>query len=276
MKPTRTINQTIITTVALLFGLEAGYCYFNPERSAPAVSRTRCSGAVSMLGSAAPCFAGYRYYNASTGRWLSRDPIGETGARNLYGFANNNATSASDKLGMVVVNLTYSTYIETARITYSPVFGVFPARTFNGGVKTRHSVLVDTDSRILTEVDKYVGPTFEYDSQDKITGSGQADGSTVKAGLSGGLSSIAFTVTMSGNESNPLVSFAPGITYSVSIRFDTCSETITWKGTHDRFPSHDFYLKGDLVHRFSHVAAGTNPDNLWWPGSEHFGGQTTF
>ena len=31
-------------------------------------------------------YYGYRYYNASTGRWISRDPIDEQGGLNLYGF----------------------------------------------------------------------------------------------------------------------------------------------------------------------------------------------
>jgi len=31
-------------------------------------------------------YYGYRYYNASTGRWLSRDPIEEAGGSNLYSF----------------------------------------------------------------------------------------------------------------------------------------------------------------------------------------------
>jgi RHS repeat-associated protein len=34
-------------------------------------------------------YYGYRYYNASTGRWPSRDPIGERGGKNLYGFQNS-------------------------------------------------------------------------------------------------------------------------------------------------------------------------------------------
>ena len=29
------------------------------------------------------------FYNASTGRWLSRDPISENGGVNVYGFARN-------------------------------------------------------------------------------------------------------------------------------------------------------------------------------------------
>jgi len=35
-------------------------------------------------------YYGYRYYDPSTGRWLSRDPIGEKGGRNLFAFVENN------------------------------------------------------------------------------------------------------------------------------------------------------------------------------------------
>ena len=44
-------------------------------------------------------YYGYRYYSASTGRWLSRDPIGEKGGMNLYGFVSNNTTSQVDPTG---------------------------------------------------------------------------------------------------------------------------------------------------------------------------------
>lgn len=36
---------------------------------------------------------GYRYYDPVTGRWPSRDPIGEQGGVNLYGFVGNDATA---------------------------------------------------------------------------------------------------------------------------------------------------------------------------------------
>ncbi|UDQ96739.1 RHS repeat-associated core domain-containing protein [Lentisphaerota bacterium WC36G] len=41
----------------------------------------------------------YRYYNPSTGKWLSRDPIEEDGGFNLYGFVNNQPISNKDHLG---------------------------------------------------------------------------------------------------------------------------------------------------------------------------------
>ena len=61
-------------------------------------------------------YYGYRYYNASTGRWLSRDPINELGANTiydfdldtlnspeespLYGFCQNDSINSSDVFGL--------------------------------------------------------------------------------------------------------------------------------------------------------------------------------
>jgi RHS repeat-associated protein len=45
-------------------------------------------------------YYGYRYYNPSTGRWLNRDPVGETGSPILYGFANNDSLKSTDFLGL--------------------------------------------------------------------------------------------------------------------------------------------------------------------------------
>jgi hypothetical protein len=43
---------------------------------------------------------GYRYYDPVTGRWPSRDPIGDKGGINLYGFVNNNGISFYDNYGL--------------------------------------------------------------------------------------------------------------------------------------------------------------------------------
>jgi len=45
-------------------------------------------------------YYGYRYYNPSTGRWMSRDPIGERGGRNLYAFARCDSINQTDGSGL--------------------------------------------------------------------------------------------------------------------------------------------------------------------------------
>ncbi len=45
-------------------------------------------------------YYGHRFYKASTGSWLSRDPIGEREGKNLYGFVSNDPEYACDKLGL--------------------------------------------------------------------------------------------------------------------------------------------------------------------------------
>jgi RHS repeat-associated protein len=44
-------------------------------------------------------YYGYRYYHAVTGRWISRDPIGERGGENLYVFITNNSPALVDPDG---------------------------------------------------------------------------------------------------------------------------------------------------------------------------------
>jgi hypothetical protein len=45
-------------------------------------------------------YYGYRFYDPNTGRWPSRDPIGEVGGTNLYGFVGNDGLNLWDLLGM--------------------------------------------------------------------------------------------------------------------------------------------------------------------------------
>lgn len=47
-------------------------------------------------------YYGYRSYNPSIGRWLSRDPIAEGGGNNLIAFCKNNSVSFFDKDGRII------------------------------------------------------------------------------------------------------------------------------------------------------------------------------
>jgi RHS repeat-associated protein len=44
---------------------------------------------------------GFRFYNDTTGRWPSRDPIGERDGINLYGYVGNNGINLADRLGLI-------------------------------------------------------------------------------------------------------------------------------------------------------------------------------
>lgn len=48
-------------------------------------------------------YYGLRYYSPSLGRFINRDPIGEKGGFNLYGFCGNNGVNAWDYLGLDVI-----------------------------------------------------------------------------------------------------------------------------------------------------------------------------
>ena len=47
-------------------------------------------------------YFGHRHLNPEIGAWLSRDPIGESGGLNLYGYANNDPINGFDVLGLKV------------------------------------------------------------------------------------------------------------------------------------------------------------------------------
>jgi len=60
-------------------------------------------------------YYGFRYYDPGTGRWPSRDPMGEYGGLNLYSMVGNNPVNAWDLLGLV--NCTATSHIGNRKFT---------------------------------------------------------------------------------------------------------------------------------------------------------------
>jgi len=66
----------------------------------------------------------YRAYDADTGRWLNRDPLGEAGGINLYQYVANNPLGSTDLLGLQG-NFDFNTSHSEAIIPY-PYTGTLP------------------------------------------------------------------------------------------------------------------------------------------------------
>jgi RHS repeat-associated protein len=59
-------------------------------------------------------YYGYRYYDPVTGRWPSRDPIGEEGGINIYGFVGNDGVNLWDNLGLAAIRTDHTATIRAS------------------------------------------------------------------------------------------------------------------------------------------------------------------
>ena len=84
-------------------------------------------------------YYGYRYYDPVTGRWPSRDPIGELGGINLYGMLANDTVNYWDVLGLAgpteyhpvnINGIEYTVAVRDGRIVGmgAPLTGEQPAK----------------------------------------------------------------------------------------------------------------------------------------------------
>lgn len=92
----------------------------------------------------------FRPYNPALGRWLSRDPIGESIGTNLYVYANNNPVSFVDPLGDDAIYVDYPQHMVTIPDNLR-VWGIVPTKMPFG-----HAGVVAVDP--ATGITKY----FEY------------------------------------------------------------------------------------------------------------------
>ena len=72
-------------------------------------------------------YYGHRYYDPKHGRWLSRDPIGEAGGVNLYGFVGNDGVNNVDILGREVLPVGQLDFTKLAPFSNAPAPAPSPA-----------------------------------------------------------------------------------------------------------------------------------------------------
>ncbi len=127
-------------------------------------------------------YYGYRYYKASTGDWLNRDPMEEDGGDNLYGFVRNNPISRVDNLGLITYFWTEATaraeltseisdWTAQGYILAPPLLQWFldkkgPAEyTWDRGPSIVGALEIRSDPEFQTEIRKYLRTKCPYYGQ---------------------------------------------------------------------------------------------------------------
>jgi len=111
-------------------------------------------------------YYGHRYYNPTTGRWLSRDPLNESGGLHLYAFCGNDPVDFIDVLGLNgragspgfhPISLSYWTLFfrgapDWARPDGSHGWGEYPGRNQNNiGSQSNSNQMRDDEFAVFEE-----------------------------------------------------------------------------------------------------------------------------
>jgi len=220
-------------------------------------------------------YYGYRYYNPSTGRWLSRDLIGENGGLNLYCFIGNDSIGKADYLGLEQIQIWASAYIPSVWFIFPYPAALDPAAIWLGD--GRRGPVVGGSARayhLLTiETDPTKNPVVSNTSGGGVTTviyhtSGGGEGVATAADTAPPLATVTRTasgcttiVEMSADTHDPLVSFAPSLHYDYTMRFDVNAGRVTIVGSHGRFPAFDLIIGGKTY--VNYIPTGVND----WPGA---------
>jgi RHS repeat-associated protein len=103
--PSRESHPTAKSRVRGIFGEAQG---LHREKSAAAQQLRQGNPPSTTKLASGVRYYGYRHYDPVTGRWPSRDPIGERGGINLYGMVGNDAVNWVEFLGLKRLTLKYS------------------------------------------------------------------------------------------------------------------------------------------------------------------------
>ena len=102
-------------------------------------------------------YYGYRFYDTLTGRWPSRDPIGETGGVNLYGFVNNDGVNRWDLYGLVEVTQGENKTVNNQKGKFGSV-GVYFTATFKKTEGKEPKKCCYTGDKVIWHIQKNMPP----------------------------------------------------------------------------------------------------------------------
>lgn len=108
------------------------------------------------------CQEARAFYNSHTGRWLSRDPIEESGGKNIYEALDDDPTSKYDILGKKVLNVVFGTDTST-RMNSKTKRLISSAETFLWEMIAQCLKMKDCDCPNLDGI----GTHFTYDENTK-------------------------------------------------------------------------------------------------------------
>jgi RHS repeat-associated protein len=200
-------------------------------------------------------YFGARYYASIQGRFTGVDPAPITLRQllnpqdlNRFAYVASNPLKFIDPTGEEKILIVVTTFIPQPSVT-APVSG----RRFEGddrnvgdpgGFRTQQTIIIETDpSKGKAEISKSrdTGITHELGPDGSYIGQGQASGESLEAAVTRGESGVF--VQMKGNESDPLIALAPGITYDFQITVQSEGSqgnlTVSVGGSHDSFPGYE-------------------------------------
>jgi RHS repeat-associated protein len=212
-------------------------------------------------------YFGARYCSSAQGRFTSVDPGGFSGRTfespqdwNRYAYTINNPLKFIDPDGAERLQVIVQTFIPM-RTVAAPGRALLNNRYFEGdhrnagepgGFRTQQIITIETDPRKnggnpqLGQINRDTGITRELSSPNgEEIDKGRATGETLGGEVSRDESGVV-NIHVHGNESDPLVTGAPGITYNFDIKVQSDgtqgNATITVSGEHDKFPAYEIIV----------------------------------
>jgi RHS repeat-associated protein len=208
-------------------------------------------------------YFGARYYSSAQGRFTSSDPGGFSKRHlanpqkwNKYAYTINNPFRFIDPDGEEEFEVVVTTFIPQKQVE-APGRLLVTTRYFDGDdrnvggdeskYRTQQVIRIETDpnkngGNPEVKYSRDVGESVERDSDGKVIARDKANGDTLGYSIARGDDGTV-KIHVYGNESNPLVSGAPGITYNFDIAINSegpkGNATVTVAGEHDAFPAYE-------------------------------------